>query len=773
MAELSTLLEGTSKEFLVIGKNAVRVDARDKVLGQVKYTADNLTKDMLHVKVARSKYSHALIKRIDKTNALKIQTVVAVITAEDIPGLNQIGYYLPDQPLLANGKTRFIGDPIALVVGKDEYSAERGVDALDIEYEPLQSVFDPEAALNAEAPKIHEEGNLAKRVCIRKGNVDAGFSKASTIIQNQYETQRQDHAYIETEAAIAIPEKNGGITIIGTLQGPSDVSEKVASVLRLGKNQVRVIAPYLGGAFGGKDTMGIIVCTKAALAAASTRRSVMIRLTREESILAHGKRVPFKIKFKSGAAKDGKLTAIDVELLADVGAYAGQGTALMKRAAMHATGPYEVPNVSVEGKAIYTNNVFACAMNGFGDPQIEFAAESQMDQLAEELHMDPLEFRLKNVLRAGSRTGTNQLLDHSVGMEDALSKLRDAADWKRKRIQCAQFVGANKKMGVGVACSWHGNGTTGIKDDYASASIILNLDGTVTLRPEIVELGQGTHTGHMMIAAEILGVPLNDIRVEYPDTSALPAGGETHAQRGIAIGGAAVADAANKLRSKLNKLASEILGCEEWEIEIRDGKVFRKGHISNVSFKHLVDELYARGICPADYGFIKSRREDIDPVTGLGNPYCSYTFGCCIAEVEVDTETGIVNVLRISNGIDAGKVINRELIKGQLYGCTMMGLGFALMEEVQLRDGAVQNQNLTDYVIPTFADIPEMTEPVLVEHPYRYSAFGAKGVGEIALIGIPPAIVNAVFQATGVRFRQLPLTNEKVYFALKGGAMNQ
>jgi len=754
--------------YWVIGKRAIRVDALEKVLGEAKFTADYLSKEMLHVKVARSVHPHAIIKRVNKNKALKVKGVVNVITANDLPGENQIGYYIPDQPLLVKDKARFIGDSIALVVGKDEYCAENGLDALEIEYEPLKPIFDPEEALKPEASKIHEKGNIARTFRVRKGDVRTGFTKADVIVENTYNTQHQEHAYIEPEAAIGIPESGGRITVVGTQQNPFDVRNKIAKVLGIGQNKVRIVTPYLGGGFGGKDTMGPIVCATAAVAAALTKKPTILTFTREESIMFHGKRVPFDIRYKTGASKDGKLTATEIDITANVGGYATQGVALTKRAVIHSTGPYEVPTVKVDARCVYTNRIFPAAFNGFGNPQIQFAAESQMDELAEKLGIDPLEFRLKNVLKPGSRTGTDQLLDHSAGLEEALFKIGRVAGWERKRKEYAMPQAGTRRRGIGVGCSWHGNGTTGVKQDFASASIILNSDGTVTCRTEIVELGQGTHTGDMMIVAEILGVPMHQICVESPDTTALPEGGQTHAQRGITIGGAAVANAAIKLRKKLNTLASEILRCKEEEVEIKEGKAFiRHNPSKNVPFEQLVDELYANGISPAEYGFSKSPREDIDPETGLGHPYGSYTFGCNIAEVEVDIETGIIDVLRIFPGLDAGKVIEPELVRGQMHGCTIMGLGYAIMEDLVVKDGVVQNPNLTDYIIPTIADKPEIPDCVMVEHPYRYSAFGAKGVGEIALIATPPAIVNAIYQAIGIRFRELPVTSDKVYFALK------
>lgn len=767
------------EKYFIVGKSTIRIDALEKVTGKAKYTTDYITDEALCVKILRSPHPHAVIKGIHKDEALKIPGVVAVLTADDIPGVNDVGYYLPDHPLLVKEKARFVGDPIALIAAKGEDEAIKGLEAAKVDYEKLPAIFDPEESLRRKDVKIHEHGNVAGTVRVVKGDVDAGFAKADVIVENTYSTSYQDHAYIETEAAIAIPDGYGKLTVIGNSQNPFRTRDVIAKILGWNNAQVRLAIPYIGGGFGGKDTMGPIICSMAALVAAKTGMPAALAYSREESLAYHFKRAPFKIRYKSGATKDGKLVAIDVDYVVDVGAYATQGVGLMRRAAYHATGPYEVPNVKVKGVAVYTNKIPPAAFNGFGNPQMQFAAESQMDLLAEKLGIDPVEFRLMSALVPGSRTGTNQLLDHSVGIKKLITKVAEVAQWKEKKK--AKKGESHIRRGIGIGCSWHGCGTTGVKQDWAGASIIINPDGSVTYRTGIVEIGQGTQTSHAMMVAEILGIPVDWVRVEMVDTASVPDSGETHAQRGTMIAGTAAVDAALKLRRRLNKLAAEILECDEKDVVIKDGKVFVKGHsnphssveqvvkeVKSISFKALAKELYMRGLPPAEYGFIKARRGIPDPETGLGEPYAAYTFGCCIAEVEVDMEIGEVNVLKIYPGVAAGKIINPEAVKGQIYGCALMGLGMALMENVVIENGIIKTVDFTDYVIPTIKDKPDYAEPVYVEDEYRYSGFGAKGVGEIALIAIPPAIVNAIYDATGVRFYDLPLSSEKIFFRIRG-----
>ncbi|MDW7978385.1 MAG: molybdopterin cofactor-binding domain-containing protein, partial [Candidatus Caldarchaeum sp.] len=504
-------------------------------------------------------------------------------------------------------------------------------------------------------------------------------------------------------------------------------------------------------------------------AAHKLRKPVALCFTREESVKYHFKRPPFTIRYKSAADRRGRLTAVEVEYLVDTGGYATQGVALMRRAAFHGTGPYEVPNVKIDGFAVYTNKVPAAAFNGFGNPEILFAAERQMDLLAEELDIDPLDFRVMNALVRGSRTGTNQLLDHSVGVKELIVRVGEASNWYVKRSRGGRTADG-KLYGIGVGCGWHGCGTTGVKQDWAGAAVIINPDGSITYRTGIVEIGQGTHTGHATIVAEILGVPLEKVHVETVDTSAVPDSGETHAQRGVMIGGTAAADAAIKLRNRIVKLAAELLECSEEDVEIEQGNIHVRGVPGkSITFKDVAKELYMRGISPAEFGFIKARRGVPDPETGQGDPYAAYSFACCVAEVEVDVETGRVKVLNVVPGLEAGTIINRELVKGQLYGCALMGQGFALSEKVVFKNGVVKLRGLGDYLIPGSKDFPELGEPVYVEDPYRFSAFGAKGAGEVALSATSAAIANAVCNATGLKFTDLPITYEKVYFSIRGG----
>jgi CO/xanthine dehydrogenase Mo-binding subunit len=755
------------EDYLVVGRSVVRTDALDKVLGRAKFTEDYIPRGTAVVKVVRSSQPHALIRGVDASATLRVPGVARVLTASDVPGENQIGYALPDQPFLNDVKAHFIGDPIALVVAEDRDAAAEGVEAVEVEYELLPGVFDTADALREGAPEVHEGGNVAVKTRIRKGDAAEGFSEAAVEVEDTYETPYQDHMYLEPEAAYAVPEGSGKVSVIGCMQSPFLVREKVAHVLGWGLNQVRVIQALTGGAFGGKDDMGPLVCAKAALAAVKTRRPAALVFDRDESVAYSNKRFPARIRYRSGASREGRITAIEVDITLECGAYANRAPFWLWRQTAHAAGPYEVENASIDGRAVYTNKVFGGSFRGFGDVALHFAAESQVDRLAGELGMDPVEFRLRNVLRTGSKTTCDQLLDHSVGMEQCLRGVAEASNWGgRRRKREGSIV-----SGLGVGCAYHGISTSRSTPDWSAASLILNQDGTLTYRTGICELGQGAPIGHAKIVAEILGAPLESIRIEVPDTDSTLNAKPTHGSRGLMLGGTAAADASIKLRERMVGVASEMLGCEKEEIVIEEGKAYARGRPEDsISIPELAEELYVRGVSPAVYGFYASPRRFFDPETGLGVNYSVYTFAASVAEVEVDTETGRVEVVRVWPAMDVGKAIDPLIIEGQIHGAVSQGIGFTLTEDLVVRDGLVLNPNFKDYIIPTALDTPEVAETIIVEEPYRHSAFGAKGVGEPAIISIVPAVANAVHDATGVRFNRLPITMERVYKTLGRGS---
>jgi CO/xanthine dehydrogenase Mo-binding subunit len=752
-------------DYLVVGKSVVRTDALDKCLGRARFTADYIPKGTVVVKVVRSSQPHALIKRIDARAALEVSGVYTVLTGSDVPGENQVGYAIPDQPLLNQEKVHYVGDPIALVCAEDERSAIEGMDAVEVEYDPLHANLTIDETLEEGSLHIHEGGNVALTSLIRKGDVEEAFSKADVTVEETYETPYQDHMYLEPDVAYAIPEGRDKITVIGAMQSPFLVREKVAGVLGWGLNQVRVIQALTGGAFGGKDDTGPLVSAKAALAAVILRRPAALVFDMEEVVAYTPKRFPARIHYKSGADSEGNFMAAKADIIVDCGAYANRAPFWLWRQTVHAAGPYEVPNVYVDGRAVYTNRVFGGSFRGFGDLAMHFAVETQIDRMAAELGMDPVELRLKNVLTVGKRTTSNQLLESSVGIEKCIRGVVEASDWANRRKP--KRVGGRVR-GIGVGCAHHGISTSRGAPDWSAASLILNEDGTLTYRTTICELGQGTPIGHAKIVAEILGAPFESIRIEIPDTDTMPNARPTHGSRGLALGGTAAADAALKIRKQMVEAAAALLECDKAAIDLRDGRAFEKGDPSNgIDFGDLAHEMYVRGVNPAAYGFFVPPRRYFDVNTGLGVSYPAYTFAATAVEVDVDLETGQVDVVKVWPAMDIGKAIDPLMVDGQIHGAISQGMGFALMEDLRLDGGRVLNPNFTDYIVPSSLDTPEVAETILVEEPYKHSAFGAKGVGEPSIISIVPAVTNAIYHATGVSFNTVPVTAERLHAALR------
>lgn len=757
-----------AESFIVVGKGVSRVDALDKALGRALFTEDYFVKyylgNALFVRQVLSPLPHARIKSVDASKAIALGGIAGVYTSKSIPGENQVGYAIPDQPLLAEGKVRYAGEVVALVAAKDPDAAARAVEEVRVEYEPLPYVLDPLEAMNRSDVLVHEErgSNIAYTTRVRKGNVEEGFSRSHVVVENEYRLHHQEHAYLETEAALAVPESEGGLTVICTLQYPHLGQRITARVLGVPASKVKVVAPYIGGGFGGKDDEGPLVCAKAALVSYLTGKPAFLVYTREESVKAHPKREAAVIRYKSGADAEGRLTAIEVTIVHDTGAYANRAPFILWRATMHSSGPYYVPNAKVDGYAVYTNKVYQGSFRGFGNISIQFAVERQMDLLAEKLGVDPVDLRFKNLLREGQETITGQVLDHSVGVAEMVRKLAETADWWRKRREYEEYnSGSNRvKKGIGIAVGWHGISTSRAVPDWSNAYVKVELDGSVTIYTGIVEMGQGSPTSsHVQIVSEVLGVSPERVRVVFASTDA-PDTGATHASRGTGIGGLGVLVASSKIRSRLEKLASGILGVPAEEIAFKDERVYwvKNPHVS-ISWKDLVREAYAKGIEVSATGYYYIPKGRFDESVGQGFAYPAYSYVALITEVEVDTYTGHVRVTRVYPGLASGKIVNPQQVEGQIEGAIAQAIGYALMEELVFDgEGRVINANLADYVVPTAADTPVVEKPIYVEDRFKHGAFGAKGVGEMAIIPGPASIANAVSHALKANVRSTPLT---------------
>lgn len=741
-------------EYSTIGKSIPKVAVKERLRGEPIFSADIDFEDALVLRVLRSTRAHAGIVGVNFHRALEITGVVAIFTAQDVPGQNLTGIINKDQPLLADGKVRSVGDPIALVAAESKAAAASALERIEVTYANLPSVFTPEDALKPDAPRIHDKGNLLVTRRIKKGDVDAAFRRCEAVVEKTYRTTWIEHNYLEPDAGAGYVDEDGTLVIYASTQNPHYDHKEVVGLLGLPEHRVRIVQAATGGGFGSKldlNVQGFI-----GLALLHLQRPVKMVYSREESYLATAKRHPLKMTLKTGADRSGRLIALQAEITADTGAYGSYGIAVASRAAVHATGPYEIENVAVESRCVYTNNPFCGAMRGFGTPQIAFAHESQMDLLAEKLALDPLEIRLKNALKSGSVTATGQKLTASVGIVDCLEALKPHYERARK-AWCREQSESYKKRGIGLGSMWYGIGNTGVQNP-STAKIKMDLGGNVTLYTGCADIGQGSTTVLAQIAAETLGLKPEDIRLFTADTRCTSNAGATSASRQTYISGNAVKEAAEKLVDVLLTEAVNKLRAPKSALMLQEGFVMEAGNPANrVKVSVLAQQANRKGIPLKWQGYFDPKTTPLDPETGQGVPYATYAYAAQLALLTVDTLTGEVRVEKIVAAHDVGKAIHPANVQGQICGGVAMGMGFALMEEFT----PGRTLSMKDYHIPTSADVPEIL-PIIVESAEPSGPYGAKGVGEPALIPTAPAILNALADALGQRIYDLPANLERV-----------
>ena len=752
-------------EYDKVNKPIRRVDAYEKVTGKAKFGADLSFPNMLYAKVLRSKYPHARIVKVNIKEALTCPGVKAVIRAEDMPN-NEFGVIIQNQQVLAREQVLYIGDGIAVVAAETKKVAAKALELIEVEYEELPGIFNPEEAEKKDAPLIHSEleNNQVIHHLLRKGDTEKGFAQAEVILEREYTTQFVEHSYIEPESLVAVPhEHNTLVTIYGSIQNPFSCRNAVASVLKVPLNKVRIIQNHMGGSFGGKDEVMSSMAALAALLALKTDRPVKMVNTRDESILESYKRHPYKMKYKVGATKEGKLVAMEIKCLADSGAYACQTPFVTWRSVVQATGPYELPNVKTDTYGYYTNNVYTGAMRGYGSPQIIFAQESLMDELAEELKITPMELRLKNIYHNNSITASGQKLDnHQVSLEEVISKAVEASNYKEKYRKYSKPQPGDKKRGIGMAISFRGCSLGAEATDAAGAIVAIQRDGSILISCGLAENGEGLKTIFTQIAAEELGVDVRRINYMEVDTSVSPESGATVASRSTILGGNAVKNAAHQLKETLAEIVAAEFKIRTDYLDFKNENIYEKNKNQKIiSFDEAINLANQEGIFLSAYGWYKAPDISWDEETGQGRPYFTYVYGCQIAEVEVDTATGQIEVLKMTAAHDVGRAINPATLKGQIYGGVMMGLGYGIMEEVETAQGYIKNTNFDEYLIPTIKDMPEIV-PIIVENPDPTGPYGAKSIGEPTLELGAATIANAVTQATGRRIRHLPLNLERV-----------
>lgn len=759
-------------EYSCVGKPFKNVDAWKKVIGAAQYTGDIKLPEMLYGRILRSKYPHARILNVDTSRAKKLIGVKAVVTGKDVPQC-LFGTVIKDKPAFAFEKVRYLGDEVAGVVAVDQDTAEEALDLIDVEYEELPAIFDPLEAMKPDAILIHEkindyecvpivfiekDTNIHGRFKLRKGDVDRAFKEADLVVEDTLKLQPIHHCQIEPHSVVAHYDQLGDITIWASSQSPYTTRDSIAAGLGIPSHKVRVIVPYIGGGFGGKYFLKAEA--PCVMLSYMVRKPVRIVLTREEVFSASSVRQPLIATLKTGVKKDGTIIARESKLVWNSGAYCDIGPIIARNAALSSAGPYNVPNVRVDSYTVYTNNPISGSFRGLGMMQVTFAVESHMDVVAERLGMDPVEFRLKNIVTEGSLSATGQVL-HSVGVKECLEKAAKEGGWGQKK--------KGKYTGMGVACV-HKNTAT---PTSSTAFVKVNHDATAELITSAVDLGQGSNTILSQIVAEELGLTPDRISISPPDTKVTPFDQATISSRLTFHMGNAVKRAAEDARREILGIASELLNVNPEDLGLKDGRVFvKKSPEKGIPLQKLpMGSRYAKevGHPVIGKGYYCTAREGavLDPETGQGaNASVFWMYGAQLAEVEIDPETGEVKVKRVVAAHDVGKVINPLLLEGQFQGSMLMGLGAALMEELVWENGKTLNPSFVDYKIPNAVGLPEMVS-IFVEAPHREGPYGAKGIGEPLTACAPAAIANAVYNAIGVRIKELPITREKILWALK------
>lgn len=734
-----------------IGKSVKRVDALGKVTGETLYPGDIHYPDQLYMKILFAGRPHARITSLDTGKAEALEGVLAVFTAKDVP-VNEYGLIMPDQPVLCGpgstvpfaDRVRFVGDQVAVVVAESESIASRALSLIEVSYEDLPIVDDPLLAMEPGAELLHpdRDSNIFCHYVIRRGDVESAFAQSDVIIEAEYRTPAQEHAYLQPEAGVAYIDEDGRVTVAVAAQWTHEDREQIAHALDLPEEKIRVIYPAIGGAFGGREDMSVqIVLALAAwrLHQRGIDRPVKITWSREESIIGHHKRHPYVIKTRWGASKSGKILAAQVEVIADGGAYAYTSTKVLGNATLMCTGPYEIPNVHVDSYAVYTNNIPGGAFRGFGGPQGAFAAETQITRLAEELGMDPVEIRMRNTLREGSLLSVGTPLPKGVSMPDVIQTCAETAGWEQgpdgwrfkdwKGKQSLKPDAPNKVRGVGFTCGYKNVGFSFGAPEHSWATV--ELHGGAQIERAVVhhagaDVGQGAHTVFAQMAAEALKVPLDRIELVVSDTAVTDNAGSASASRMTFMAGNAIKGACEQ-------------ALERWWAEDRPAVVH--------------------------YKYIPPATTPLDPKTGKSEPNFAYGYVAEAVLVEVDTETGHVHILEVFVADDVGKAINPQLVQGQVEGAVVQAAGYAILENFVQRGGYVQTQHLSTYLIPTVLDVPDQVHSLIMEHPDPVGPWGARGMGEMPFLPLAPAVTAAVKDAVGVWFYSFPLTPAHV---LKG-----
>ena len=728
-----------------VGKSLPRVDAHGKVTGKTLYSGDLTMPDMLHMKILFSDRPHARVLSIDTREAEAAPGVVAIYTAKDIP-VNEYGLQWQDQPVLCGPGSskpgtdvvRFVGDQVAAVVAQTEAQAAAAAKLIQVEYQDLPVVTDPVEAMKPDSPRVHEhigDSNICVHYKIRKGNVEEAFARADVIVEGEYRTPVQEHAYLQPEAGLAYLDEEGRITVACGGQWTHEDRHQVAHALGMANEDIRIVYPAIGGAFGGREDMSVQIVL--ALATWKLKKPVKIIWSRHESMIGHGKRHASVVRAKWGATSDGKVIAIENELIGDGGAYMYTSNKVLGNSTITSTGPYNIPNVKTDVYGVYTNHVPGAAFRGFGAPQALFMAEMQMNKLAEKLGMDPVEFRLKNALKDGDPMGVGTPSPSPVTVIQCIEAASERVQWKeRKTLAPHASAGEQEapagpvKRGRGFAAGFKNVGFSFGYQENCWAKVEIHGNSQVErviLHHAGAEVGQGTHTVMVQMAAEAVGVPFEKVQIIASDSATMENSGSVSASRMTFMSGNAIRGAAEVALKKWNAEERPAIG---------------------------------------EFKYLAPRTNQFQPETGYSTPNFAYAFVAQAVEVEVDTETGHIRVKRFVSADDVGQAINPALVEGQVEGAVVQAQGYAVLEDWKTRDGRVLTDQLSTYLIPTIWDIPEKVETVMVEVPDPNGPWGARGLGELPFLPVAPAIGAAIHDATGVWVDEFPFTPERVLRAL-------
>lgn len=767
-----------------VGAPIAQLESSEKLSGRAHYIADLYRPGMLHGAILQSPHAHARIRGYELRAALALPGVSAIVTGDDLDAAHRMGAFIKDEPALAKGKVRYVGEIVAGVAADTELIARQAVRLIKVDYEELPAVLDPAAALQPAAPLIHEDaaayaavfdagtqGNLCSRTSFREGSIEPAWAECDVVVESTYQTQAQAHVSIEPCGALAEIDAAGRVTLWSANQSVFRVQANVCESLGLPMTKLRCQTPHIGAGFGNK--MESHVQPMLVLLAMKARRTVKLILSREEDFETVRARHPVTIRMKTGAKSDGTLLARETELLLDGGAYGDDSPGVLGYALLMNCGPYNIPNVHAHGRVAYTNKLRCGAFRGFGVPQVTFASEQQLDELAQRLAMDPIALRRRNMKRPGDTWFGGQAI-HSNGLAECLDVVEHESNWQKARSQVEAMgaVASDTRRGFGVALSSHISGL------LASGAVVRMLeDGSVLLNTGAVDIGQGSNTVLTQICAQALQLPMDRVAIASPDTDGSPYNWGTTASRVTYVTGRSVVAAAAEVEQKLKEHAGEMLECSVDDLELLPGgKVAIKGVAQqSVSFGAISGRAHwaAGGPIIGTHSWVFDQKT-FDPkrAVAVGLPFPQigiFSFNAMVVEVEVDLVTGKVRVPRAWSACDVGRAINPTMATGQIEGAFVQGMGFALTEEMVWDGARLANPSLMDYKIPTFAELPESLQAYLIESDEPSGPFGAKSVGEIGINGVAAAIANGVANALGVRLRQLPLSPERVLNAILGG----